>query len=286
LHGYKVVNDLITVTYDTERQVQIIRPDDVEEMVFINKTVTGSDGNPSIMNDMRKGKFAVSIRTGAASATQRQEAADNLIRLTENDPELRALGNHIIVGNLDGPGMDEFARLLKENKFKNGTLVPTPEEAEEFGINRDQAIIQQATPQIEQQVMQGAAVQQTQATTNALNAKADLDRMQGRARVLEAQAKLAKAQGEAEKTRSEVDNTDMDTVKKATEARNNYLDGLIKQATQLGIPLTLIEHDNRVQLEDLVELSSFLLDPDLNSAQRIDAVQGLEQRIGQRPVIG
>jgi hypothetical protein len=285
-HCYVVINDLLGHTYDTARQVRIIKPDDTSEMVFVNTEVIDTEtGEKVLMNDLSSGKFGVSIKTGAAFDTQRQEAADNLIRLTENDPELRALGNDIIVGNLDGPGMDEFSRRLKENKIKTGQLVPTPEEAEEMGINRDQLVIQNATPQIQQQIMQDAGFRQTEATTNALNAKADLDRMQGEARVLDAQAKLVKAQGEAEKTRSEVDNTDMDTVKKSTEALQNYANVLSKYANELGIPLTLIEHDNRVQLEDLVELSSFVLDPDLNSAQRIDAVQGLEQRIGQRPVI-
>jgi predicted TIM-barrel fold metal-dependent hydrolase len=283
-HGYVVVNDLLGTIYDTERQVQIVRPDDVEEMVFLNKTVAGPDGLPMVLNDMRRGRFAVSIKTGAAFATQRQEAADRLIELSANDPELRNVANDVIVENLDGPGMDEMARRLKEGKFRTGQLVPTPEEAQELGLDRDQMIVQQARPQIEQEVMQSLSAKQVQATNDALSAKAERDRMEGQAAIIRAQSGDVKAKSDAEVNMSKVDNMDMDTNLKANQANNEYLDGLIKKVQELGLPVTLIDQDNRVGQEDLVELTQLLLDPDLNSnqIQTGNQVRALEQAILQQ----
>lgn len=274
-HCYRVITDLAPHVYDTERQQRIIKPDDTAEMVFLNQEMVDDEsGETVIVNDLSMGKFGVSVRTGPAFATQRQEAADGLIRLTENDPELRATANDIIVENMDGPGMDEMAKRLKENKFRTGILVPSPEEAQELGLDRDQLIIQQARPQIEAEVLQGAQAQREQATTNALNAQAAKDQsvaqmnaQKGEAELIKSQATLVKAGMEARQAEADIDNTNMDTISTAVNTRKTYLEGLVIQAQQLGIPLTIIEHDNRIQMEDLVELTSFVVDPDLNSNQ-------------------
>jgi len=285
--GYRVIADLLPHIMDTAQQVKIIKPDGETEMTFINKVVRDEDtGKEVVVNDLSLGRYAVDISTGAAFATQRKEASDRLIAFTENDPEMRALANDLIVKNMDGPEMEELAKRLFEGKVRRGEIIPTPEQAQEMGLERDQLVIQNARPQIEQEVMQGMQGQLLQAQITASNAvaaeaqakastaqvdsqsKAQLNQQRGEADIIKAQAQLLKEQNAQVKNEADVRNTDADTNKINVDANNAYLDGLVIKAQSLGIPLTILDHDNRVGQEDLVELSQMVIDPQLNSNQQ------------------
>jgi hypothetical protein len=54
--------------------------DEVEKFVEINKIMP--DGKT--WNDVTRGKYDVVVSTGPAYATRRQEAAENLMKLSEN----------------------------------------------------------------------------------------------------------------------------------------------------------------------------------------------------------
>lgn len=286
-HGYRVIADLMPHIMDTAQQVKIIKPDGDSEMTFINKVVRDEQtGKEVVVNDLSLGRYAVDISTGAAFATQRKEASDRLIAFTENDPEMRALANDLIVKNMDGPEMDELAKRLFEGKVRRGEIIPTPEQAQEMGLERDQLVIQNARPQIEQEVMQGMQGQLLQAQITASNAvaaeaqakastaqadsqsKTQLAQQRGEAAIIDAQRKLLKEQNSQVKNEADVRKTDADTNKVNVDANNAYLDGLVIKAQSLGIPLTILDHDNRVGQEDLVELSQITIDPELNSNQQ------------------
>lgn len=167
-HGYRIMIDLMPHTMDTERQERILNPDGTTDFVPINTVIDGV-----MVNDLSIGKYGVTAKSGPAFATKRQETVDGLLRLATESEEFRNLAEDLIVENMDGPAMATMAERIKRQKFLNGTLVPTEEEAEEFGINRDQALIESMRPQIEQEVLEQANTQLIVSQTAAYNAQAE-----------------------------------------------------------------------------------------------------------------
>jgi hypothetical protein len=82
--------------------------DEVEKFVEINKILP--DGKK--WNDVTRGKYDVVVSTGPAYATRRQEAAENLMKLSEN-PVIAQVGADILVRALDIPMADKLADRLK-----------------------------------------------------------------------------------------------------------------------------------------------------------------------------
>ena len=268
-------------------------------MVEINTVVRDAQTGKNVMvNDLSVGRYGVDIATGPSFSSQRQEASEGLIKILELMPNLAEEASDILLGLQDTSGSEELAKRVKEAKIRRGEIVPTQEEAEEMGIERDQAIIDNARPQIEQELMatdqarlmkaqvaalEGQAIEsqaraQTQGSTAQLNAK------KGEAEIIKAQAALVKEQAQAGKTQADIQLVDMNVNKASVEANNAYLDGLIKKAIDLGIPLTVIDDDNRIGQEDLIELSQMVIDPQLNSNQQAGQAQisNLEQVISAR----
>jgi hypothetical protein len=100
--------DLIPHYYSDERVIRLLGEDDeVEKFVEINKILP--DGKK--WNDVTRGKYDVVVSTGPAYATRRQEAADNLMKLTQN-PQI-AMGADILVRALDIPMGDKLADRLE-----------------------------------------------------------------------------------------------------------------------------------------------------------------------------
>ena len=298
-HCYRVIVDLAPHIMDTAQQVNSIRPDGTSEMVEINTVVKDQQtGRDVMVNDLSLGRYGVDIATGPSFSSQRAEASEGLIKILELMPNLVNDASDILLGLQDTTGSEELAKRVKEAKIRKGELVPTQEEAEEMGIERDKAIIDNARPQIEQELMasdqaklmkaQVAALegqaQESQARAQTQGSTAQLNVKKGEAEIIKAQAQLVKEKAQAGKTQADIRLIDTNVNKASVEANNAYLDGLIKKAIDLGIPLTVIDDDNRMGQEDLIELSQMVIDPQLNSNQQAGQAQisNLEQMIGAR----
>ena len=272
-HSYTVINDLMGHIYDTERQVEIIKPDEESDFVGINQVVWDRQTGLKVMvNDMTAGKYGVNVKSGPSFASQRQEAADGLLRLSESDPELRAVANDLIVENMDGPGMEEMAKRLKTKKFQTGQLIPTEDEAEEYGIARDQAIIEQAKPQIEAEIMEGLQAKLVLAQIGALEGQAANFQQGGQSKVMDSQAKLIKANADAG-SQSVKDN------REAILANKEYLESLVIQAKELGLPITIIDEANRAGQEKLISATQFAIDPNLVGDAAMQQMVNLQELI-------
>ena len=206
-----VLVDLIPRIYDSTRQVRIMRPDGETEEVTINQTMRDEQtGEDVIVNDLSKGRYAVTVDVGPAFATQRTEAADRLIKLSENpDSPYAKLTPDLIVKFLDLPGdaSDELHKRLRSYMIREGIIEPTEEESEE---------LQPTESQIQQQQRSDAREQ------------AEID-------LIMAQAMQLK--GQANKSISDAENKDVDSNKKATEAFDTLIDALLKKK-EAGYPLT------------------------------------------------
>lgn len=105
----RMLIDLIPNYYSGERVIRILGEDDeVEKFVAINKIMP--DGKS--WNDVTRGKYDLVVSTGPAYATRRQEASENLMKLSQN-PAVAQLGMDIVVRALDIPMGDKLADRLK-----------------------------------------------------------------------------------------------------------------------------------------------------------------------------
>jgi hypothetical protein len=105
----RILIDLIPHYYSDERVIRLLGEDDeVEKFVEINKIMP--DGKT--WNDVTRGKYDVVVSTGPAYATRRQEAAENLMKLSEN-PIIAQVGADVLVRALDIPMADKLADRLK-----------------------------------------------------------------------------------------------------------------------------------------------------------------------------
>jgi hypothetical protein len=102
--------DLIPHYYDDSRVIRQLGEDgEVEKFVEINKMMP--DGVK--WNDITRGKYDVVVSTGPAYTTRRQEAAENLMKLTQIEG-VAAVGSDILVRAMDIPMGDKLADRLKK----------------------------------------------------------------------------------------------------------------------------------------------------------------------------
>lgn len=119
----KVLVDLIPKIWDTERFIRIEPENGETELVQINKPFE-KDGK-SHLYDLTTGKYDTVITVGPSYATQRIEAADNMLRFGEAFPQSAPLIGDLVAKNMDWPGADEIADRLK--KLLPPGIIDTPE---------------------------------------------------------------------------------------------------------------------------------------------------------------
>lgn len=150
----KVILDLIPYVYSEQRTLKIMDFEGNEQTITINqKQVDPYTGMTFILNDITKGQYDIEVDTGPSFATQRIEAAANMMdfatMLAGAFPQAVPAITDLIAKNMDWAGADELAERMAK-------LVP-PE------------INDSIPPAIKQQIqqMQGQ-LQQAQGTIQAL----------------------------------------------------------------------------------------------------------------------
>ena len=151
-HSGRVINEMISEVYDTERDVRIRNLDGSESFVPINTTaeqaiklleadperyhgfdvsklrhVILSSGGDARFNEIGTGKYEVIVDIGPSYATQRQESADNFVMLAQTYPAIWQVAGDLIVKSLDVNGADEMAERLKR-LLPPGLIRPKPGE--------------------------------------------------------------------------------------------------------------------------------------------------------------
>lgn len=105
----EIINDLIPYYYDTARTIRVLGVDGSEEYIDINKAGIGADGLPTLLNDLTRGKYDVTVTIGPSYATQRQEAAEFYTQMAAQDPMLMQTAPDIVYRSVDLPYSDEVA---------------------------------------------------------------------------------------------------------------------------------------------------------------------------------
>lgn len=120
-----IVNDLIPHIYDSERQIRILGEDGSEEFLAINKPVWDEETQSWVtVNDLRQGKYDVSITTGPSYTTQRMETLDAMMQLAQGNGPDAMLARYGVLKAMDTPGMDEVRDAYRALLVKQGLLEP------------------------------------------------------------------------------------------------------------------------------------------------------------------
>jgi hypothetical protein len=179
----RMLIDLIPHYYSDERVIRILGEDgEVEKFEQINKQLP----NGQTWNDVTTGKYDVVVNTGPAYTTRRQEAAENLLKLTQI-PEVAQLGADILVRAMDIPMGDKLADRLKRALPQGIDDDVDKERAQSQQGQQQQPSPEQMQMQAEQQLAQQKMQMDAQATQQKLQLQAQ-----------ESSAKIQLAQAEAQ----------------------------------------------------------------------------------------
>src|SRR5690606_28579385 len=129
-YDFEIINDLIPVIYDTERQIRIIGEDGAEKVVAVNKPVFDQQtGQWITLNDLSRGRYDISVTVGPSYTTQRLEAAEALMQLANDPTPIGMVAKLGFLESLDTPGLDHLKKAARKLLVAQGLL--EPEEGEE-----------------------------------------------------------------------------------------------------------------------------------------------------------
>jgi hypothetical protein len=114
----EILVDMIPKVYDGERVVRILGIDGKEAFETINQR--GQDGK--LVNDISQGRYDVTVDVGPAYTTQRQQAADYLLKFASTSEAVKTMASDLIAKSLDFQGADELERRLRIPLIQQGVI--------------------------------------------------------------------------------------------------------------------------------------------------------------------
>lgn len=166
----RILLENIPIYYDTARVVSAVKPDDTVVKEEINKVLPNPDDptQPQVVNDVKSGKYSVTVEAGPTYATKRQETADLIMGMVQAYPPLMQFAGDLVMKAQDVPDADQFAKRLK-------LMLPPPVlqsiQAEEHGQPEPDPQMMAQLQQMQQQMQQmGEQMQMVQAENQQLKA--------------------------------------------------------------------------------------------------------------------
>lgn len=205
-HVGTIINEMLPEVYDTERVVRLLQRDGASEMATVNKVVLDpATAEYVTLNDLTVGKFDVTVTTGPAFATQRQEGATFLTEMVRGNPKLLDIAGDLVFKSMDFPYADEIAERFRR-------IIPPHVLGEDAPQQQPNPEQQRAT------AMQQEAQEMAHAAATG-EARASI--AQSAATVEKAKADTVKAKAGAAKSVVELQST-------VTQARANALRGMLQ----------------------------------------------------------
>jgi len=245
----EILMDLIPKIYDAPQMVQILEISgksetiqiNTEELNELNETIIDKDTNkPVIVNDLSVGQYGVSIETGPAFSTQKDESAQQLIELAAASPVFEQLTPDLIAKNLDIVDGEEFEKRLRKYAVLQGIADPTDEEKEEMGLNQPQAPDPTQT-----------------ALTDNVNMQTE------------------KLISDIEKQDAQTSQITIETQSQTITALKDLVETFTKQI-DAGIPITQKDHRARINQLDIVNDAQDIVGEEANSEEAADIALQLE----------
>lgn len=151
-HTARIKNEMIPDLYDVQQDVRLRSADGSEVWTPINTTAKDAyhaiQANPNRykgmnttkliaaaqrkgwdakFNDITAGRYSVKVTVGPSYATQRQEAAETMLRMASIFPKQLGMGLDIILRNQDFKDADVLAKRI-EKTLPPGMVQPNPDE--------------------------------------------------------------------------------------------------------------------------------------------------------------
>jgi hypothetical protein len=136
-HTGRILLDLIPHVYSEARIVRVIGEDGEQRATPINQEapVIGPDGKPAVdkdgravtrINDVRVGKYDLTVTTGPSFTTRREEAAVQMTEMIRAFPQIAPVIGDLVAKHLDWPGADEIAKRLRAMAPDAKSEIPAP----------------------------------------------------------------------------------------------------------------------------------------------------------------
>lgn len=170
-HTGRIITNAIPRVYDTPRTVRILGEDGTSKMEKINDQVLDNETQKMVsLNDLRKGKYDVTMDIGPAFKNRQQETARAFLELAGIDPTIIQQGKDIWLNNITVPGMKQMAERARKQMLEAG-IIPDSQMTEDEK-EKAQAIIDAANDSPPQSsAMDQAITEQTQANTADIQSK-------------------------------------------------------------------------------------------------------------------
>ena len=128
-YSYEIINDILAKVYDTERQIRIMGADDSEKVVAVNQAVQDPmTGEWVAVNALDRGRFDIAVTVGPSFTTQRMEAAEALMQLSNDPSPLGMIAKYGFLMATDAPGMDDLKAAARKMMVQQGLLEPKEDE--------------------------------------------------------------------------------------------------------------------------------------------------------------
>jgi hypothetical protein len=202
-HLGRILVDLAPKIYDTRRVLRILGEDGESSTVTIDpdqeeskREIQTNEGIKRFYN-IGVGKFDVTITVGPSYNTKRMEAAEVMLEMVKSQPQMLQLIGHIMFRNMDFPGADEIAKIMKK-------MMPPQLQDEEDQPQIPPQVAAQMQQMQQALQLQGQELQKAQAGENQAVAKiqtqhaAKMQELALREQVEKEEARLAREKAEAE----------------------------------------------------------------------------------------
>jgi hypothetical protein len=210
-HAGRILIDMIPSVYTGERIIRVLGNDDSVQNVKLGpqgqqEAATGptdeaasgpqeyKPGSPLAgVYDLGAGKYDLAVDVGPAYATQRQEAADQMMQLLQSFPDAAPIIGDLVAKNLDWPGADEIAERLKSllpPQINDGIPPAIMQKLKEYEAQLTQLMAENQNLKASQDV--------ENRKLDTENRKIDVDEMKIEGEAMQAKAEAIKALNEAQ----------------------------------------------------------------------------------------
>ena len=172
----RVLMDAMPRVYDTERLIRIVKDDESEEMVVLNKKI--EDG---ILRDMSAGRYEVKVSVGLHYDSKQAEALDGMMQTLQYSPQTAPMMMDLIAEASTWPNKEKIIKRFK----------PKEEEDQAQMQQMVQQQAQQMTQQAIEQYKQGPEAQKAMAETKEAEVALQIKQTEAQEAVIQLEIKKA-----------------------------------------------------------------------------------------------
>lgn len=147
-HCGRCLVDMIPHYYDAKRIVRLMKEDGTIDATEVNapKIDPLTQQVTETMNDITVGDYDVTVSTGPSYSTMREEAAEAMVAVAGDFPQLMQVAGDLVIESMDWPGADKMAARLKKTM--------DPELVKDDDVDGEDAGPPPLPPEIEQHIAQ------------------------------------------------------------------------------------------------------------------------------------